>query len=79
MTKLPKNWREICDERDGTVLYLQRVCGRYWVRFECGEWWSYLSTNGDGCGTGVAIGKGPTRDHALLICREHMHAQQVPA
>lgn len=70
--QLPSNWRPV-ESAAGELLYIERVCGRYWCRFECGEWWAYLSTNGDGCGTGAAIGKGPTRDHALLICREHLH------
>lgn len=71
--QLPQNWRAI-ESDAGELLYIERICGRYWARFECGQWWAYA--NADGPMSGERIGHGPTRDHALLTAREHMHAQE---
>ncbi len=71
---LPKSWRAI-EGQPGEVLAIERICGKYWCRLECGEWYAYHSHLGEGCMSGLVIGKGATRDHALLICREDMHAK----
>lgn len=69
--KPPKNWREI-RSADGDLLYLERLCGRFWIRYELGEWWAYYDDLARGFGFGSAIGKGEKKTHALLACREHM-------
>lgn len=75
--KLPKNWRAI--DQDGAVLYLQRICGRYYVMPELGEWYAYFDPEGTAPFGGQCIGKGPTDGHAMVICREHMHAAEMAA
>jgi hypothetical protein len=67
----PKNWREI-RSADGELLYLDRLCGRFWIRFELGEWWAYYDAEARGFGFGVDIGKCPSMSQALHLCREHM-------
>lgn len=69
--RLPKNWRAV-EGNPGELLYVIRICGRYWCRIEHGCWTAY----GNACGpmSGESIGRGPTMDHALLACREHLHA-----
>lgn len=76
--QLPSNWRPV-ESDAGELLYIERVCGRYWCRYECSEWQAYHSAAGLGFMGGKWIGKGPTRDHALLICREHLHATEMSA
>jgi hypothetical protein len=58
---------------EGETLYFERLCGRYWVRFECSEWWSYYDAQARGFGYGEAIGKGASLTHALVCCRGHMY------
>ncbi|HYE70666.1 MAG TPA: hypothetical protein VD932_03995 [Aquabacterium sp.] len=70
--KAPKNWREIRSD-EGETLYYERLCRRYWVRFECGEWWAYYSAEAGGFGDGLAIGKFEKPAQALKACRDHMY------
>lgn len=75
MIRVPKNWRAI--EQAGQVLYLQRLCGRYYVLPECGEWHAYFDIEGSAPFDGKPIGKHPNYEGALLLCREHLHAAEV--
>lgn len=68
---LPANWRAV-EGNPGELLYVIRICDRYWCRIEDGEWWAYGGASGPM--SGERIGKGPTMDHALLACREHLHS-----
>jgi hypothetical protein len=70
--KAPKNWREVKSDA-GELLYFERLCFRYWARFECGEWWAYYDAAARGFGYGEPIGKGSTPTHALVTCRDHMY------
>lgn len=70
---LPKNWRAV-ESDAGELLYVIRICDRYWCRIEYGRWRAFGGVSCDGVMTGVCIGEGPTMDHALLACREHLHS-----
>jgi hypothetical protein len=71
-SKVPKNWREV-KSAVGELLYAERLCCRYWVRFECGEWCSYYDAAARGFGHGNRIGKAAGLTHALVACRDHMY------
>ncbi len=71
LRKAPKNWREV-RSTDGELLYLERLCGRFWIRFEMGEWWAYHDEQARGFGSGSSIGKAEKTAQALLLCREYM-------
>ena len=67
---LPDKWRAI-EGKPGELLYVIRICDRYWCRIEGGEWAAY----GDACGpmSGRLLARYATRDHALVACRDHLH------
>lgn len=72
MSKLPKSWREI-KSAEGEVLYWRRDHSGYEVhpygyRFEA--WLGGKAISGE---------TYPTRDHAILACREHLHRSQHPS
>lgn len=69
--KPQKNWRAI--EQDGQVLYLQRICGQYYVMPEMSQWYAYFDPMGTAPFGGMPIGKHGLCEGALLICREHLH------
>lgn len=75
---LPQNWRAI-EGRPDELLYVIRVCYGYWCRLECGEWHAYHDPSGWAPMAGAIIGKGALMDHALIACREHLHANAKEA
>lgn len=67
MTLLPRHWREI-KSAEGEVLYWRRDHSGYEVLPAHGQFVACLDN--------TSLGMHPTRDHAILACREHLHANQ---
>ena len=75
---LPANWRAV-EGNPGELLYVIRICDRYWCRREGdpGEWVAYAGA--DGPMSGTEIGRYALLDRALIACRDDMHANNTAA